>query len=132
MTARSFDEGRFGSFLDALYRADVEALQSMLEEEVSSSHAAVAQQTEGERPGSARYFDPIKDHHERTGLTALHIAVGINSLPLVRYLVEVENAPFEPDKLGRWPSAIAAECGASEELCDYIVEKEAQATAASE
>lgn len=63
--------------------------------------------------------------HERTGLTALHIAAGTNNLPLARVLVEDWNAPFGPDRSGRWPTVIAAECGAGEELCDYIVEQEA-------
>ena len=63
--------------------------------------------------------------HEQTGLTALHIAAGTNNLPLARILIEDWNAPFGPDRFGRWPTAIAAECAASGELCDYIVEREA-------
>ena len=64
--------------------------------------------------------------HEPTGLTALHIAAGTNNLALCRYLVEEWNAPFGPDKFGRWPTLIAAECHASDELGDYIVEREAE------
>ena len=63
--------------------------------------------------------------HEGTGLTALHIAAGTNNLPLARILIEDWNAPFGPDRFGRWPTVIAAECQVSEELCDYIVEQEA-------
>lgn len=63
-----------------------------------------------------------------TGLTALHIAVGTNNLPLTRYLVEQCKAPFGPDRFGRWPTVVAAECYAGEELCDYIVEQEAKFT----
>jgi len=65
------------------------------------------------------------------GLTALHIAVGTNNLPLAKLLVEEWKAPFGPDGFGRWPSVVAAECCASEELCDYIVEQEAAALTAA-
>jgi hypothetical protein len=67
----------------------------------------------------------------RDGLTALHIAVGTNNLPMARLLIEEWKAPFGPDSFGRWPSVVAAECCVSEELCDYIVEQEAAALAAS-
>ncbi len=65
--------------------------------------------------------------HAETGLTALHIAVGTNNLPLARLLIEDWESPFVPDGYGRMPSIVAAECCVSEELCDYIVEKEAGA-----
>lgn len=64
--------------------------------------------------------------HDRTGLTALHLAVGTNNLALVKYLLEIAGADLVPDKSGRWPTVIAAECCVSEELCDYIVEEEAK------
>ena len=64
--------------------------------------------------------------HERTGLTALHLAVGTNNLELVKYLLETAGAELVPDKSGRWPTVIAAQCYASEDLCDYIVEQEAK------
>lgn len=60
-----------------------------------------------------------------TGLSVLHVAVGTNNLALVRLLIEEGKAPIGPDRQGRWPTLIAAECCASEELCDYIAEKEA-------
>ncbi len=60
----------------------------------------------------------------QTGFTLLHIAVGTNNLELLRFLLEEVNVPFTPDARGRWPSLIAAECGASEALNDYLVEKE--------
>jgi uncharacterized protein len=63
--------------------------------------------------------------HEQTGLTALHIAAGTNNLALARILVEDWDAPFGPDRYGRWPTVIAAECRAGKALCDYIVEQEA-------
>lgn len=61
------------------------------------------------------------------GLTALHIAVAMNDLPLVRYLVEEAGALFVPDGFGRLPTVVAAQCQASEELAEYIFEKEAAA-----
>jgi hypothetical protein len=63
--------------------------------------------------------------HEETGLTALHIAAGTDNLMLARVLIEDWNAPFGPDRFGRWPTTVAAECEAGEELCDYIVAQEA-------
>jgi hypothetical protein len=63
--------------------------------------------------------------HEETGLTALHIAAGTDNLALAKILIGDWNAPFGPDRFGRWPTAVAAECEAGEELCDYIVEQEA-------
>lgn len=61
-----------------------------------------------------------------TGLSALHVAVGTNNLALVKTLVEKHHAKFFADRRGRWPSLIAAECGVSAELNDYIVEAEAR------
>ena len=61
-----------------------------------------------------------------TGMTALHVAVGRNNLPLTRALVEA-GAKFIPDGQGRMPSYIAAEMEVDEELQDFIVEAEAKA-----
>lgn len=61
------------------------------------------------------------------GLTALHIAVALNDLPLARYLIEEAGAPFVPDGFGRLPTVVAAQCLASEELAEYIFEREAAA-----
>lgn len=61
-----------------------------------------------------------------TGLTALHIAVGTNNLPLARILVEDWAALFGPDGRGRWPSVIAAECQVEGSLADYVVEAESR------
>jgi hypothetical protein len=66
-----------------------------------------------------------------TGMTALHLAVGRNHLDVVRLLVD-RGASFLPDKQGRMPPTIAAECEVSEELCDFIVEAEAAAEARAE
>ncbi len=60
-----------------------------------------------------------------TGLQALHIAVGTNNLLMVRYLAEQCGVTFGPDRSGRWPSVIAAECKVDELVSDYIVEAEA-------
>jgi uncharacterized protein len=74
------------------------------------------------------YGVPLETTHKFTGMTALHWAVGCNHLELVRFLVE-RGASFVPDKQGRMPTTIAAECEVSEELCDFIVEAEAAAEA---
>jgi Ankyrin repeats (3 copies) len=73
-----------------------------------------------------RLDDLLGQIEPRTGMTALHIAVGRNNLEMVKMLVEA-GAKFQADFLGRWPSTIAAECEASEELCDFIVEAEENA-----
>ncbi len=69
----------------------------------------------------------VGTEHEATGLTALHIAAGTNNLELVKLLIEKWQTPFRTDRFGRWPSVVAFECRASDALCDYIMEKEAQA-----
>lgn len=90
-----------GALLRAAYAADNAAVIAALEDGADVSAG-----------------DPV------TGLTALHIAVGTNNLPLVRILIEDWNAPFRPDGKGRWPSVIAAECRVDDGLADYIVEAE--------
>jgi ankyrin repeat protein len=67
--------------------------------------------------------------HGQTGLAALHLAIGNNNLTLTRYLIEEAGAKIAPDRSGRWPTLIAAQCSVSEELGDYIVEEEAKALA---
>ncbi len=62
-----------------------------------------------------------------SGLTALHIAVGTNNLPLVKELVENWDAQFTRDRQGRWPSYIAADCDVSDELCEYLLDREVAA-----
>jgi uncharacterized protein len=64
--------------------------------------------------------------HEKTGLSALHLAIGTNNLTLARYLIEEAGIIFGPDRSGRWPTLIAAQCKVSEEFGDYIVEHEAK------
>lgn len=64
--------------------------------------------------------------HPQTGLCALHIAVGTNDLKLCRHLIEKRHAAFFPDRFGRWPTLIAAECRVDDALSDYIVEQEAR------
>lgn len=71
---------------------------------------------------------PIDTADAITGMTALHLAVGRDHLDLTRFLVE-RGASFVPDKQGRTPTTIAAECEVSEELCDFIAEAEAVAEA---
>ncbi|MBZ9944512.1 ankyrin repeat domain-containing protein [Mesorhizobium sp. BR1-1-13] len=63
--------------------------------------------------------------HEQTGLNPLHIAVGTNNLALTKFFIDA-GALIGPDRSGRWPTVIAAECRADENLCDYIVEEEAK------
>lgn len=62
-----------------------------------------------------------------TGLGALHLAVGLSNIEVLTYLVEEAGATIKQDGFGRWPTLIAAECQASDEVCDYIVVKEAEA-----
>jgi len=69
---------------------------------------------------------PIDFADDATGLMALHIAVGMNNLRAARLLVE-RGAPFVPDKRGRMPTTVAAECEVSDEMCDFIAEAEAKA-----
>ena len=78
-----------------------------------------------------RLDDLLGQTEPRTGLTALHIAVGQNNLEMAKVLVEA-GAKFQADLLGRWPSTIAAECEVSEELCDFIVEAEEKALLAEQ
>jgi hypothetical protein len=63
--------------------------------------------------------------HGQTGLSPLHIAVGSNNLAMTRYLIEEANAKIGPDRSGRWPTIIAAECEVDAILSDYILEAEA-------
>lgn len=66
----------------------------------------------------------VEKSEDGTGLRALHLAVGGNHFELVRYLVEQCGARIVPDRFGRWPSVIAAACGASAELCVYLAKRE--------
>ncbi|MHC2424228.1 ankyrin repeat protein [Bradyrhizobium elkanii] len=78
--------------------------------------------------GVARAIDDGADIdcvHEQTGLSPLHIAVGTNNLALTKFFIDA-GARIGPDRSGRWPTVIAAECRADENLCDYIVEEEAK------
>jgi uncharacterized protein len=63
---------------------------------------------------------------DATGLTALHIAVGTDSLRTAKFLVE-RGASFLADKRGRMPTTVAAECEVSDAMCDFIAEAEAKA-----
>ncbi|ABE61483.1 hypothetical protein Nham_0594 [Nitrobacter hamburgensis X14] len=63
--------------------------------------------------------------HEQTGLSALHIAVGTNNLELTQYLIEEAGATIGPDRSGRWPTIIAAECEVDAVLSDYVLDVEA-------
>lgn len=90
------------ALLQAAYDADVSRLAAALEDGADVNAA-----------------DP------ETGLTALHIAVGMNNLPMVQVLVEDYQAAFTTDRRGRWPTVIAAQCRTGDALSDYIVEQEA-------
>jgi uncharacterized protein len=93
-----------GSLLGSTYNNDWETVQEL----VGHRHA------------------PINFVDDQTGLTALHIAVGRDHLDIAKYLVE-RGASFLPDKQGRTPTTIAAECEVSDEMCDFIAEAEAKA-----
>ena len=69
---------------------------------------------------------PIDFADESSGLTALHLAVGRDFVVLARMLIG-RGALFLPDKQGRMPTTIAAECEVSDEMCDFIAEAEAKA-----
>ncbi|MCP4935649.1 MAG: ankyrin repeat domain-containing protein [bacterium] len=60
------------------------------------------------------------------GLSALHMAIGRNHLDIVQHLIEKAGATIQPDSFGRWPTIIAAQCKASDKICDYMVEREAE------
>ena len=45
-------------------------------------------------------------------------------LQRMRTLIE-NDVTFGPDRFGRWPSVVVAECEASEEVCNFVVEAEA-------
>jgi hypothetical protein len=62
----------------------------------------------------------------RTGLRALHIAIGRNNLEMTK-LLTVSGARYVPDGMGRMPSTIAELCEVDDELLDYVLEKEAEA-----
>jgi hypothetical protein len=81
--------------------------------------------------GSPRALDLLEMKDPRTGLMALHIAIGRNDLQMTRMLVDA-GAEFVPDSEGRMPSLIAALCETSEELQDYILEAEEKALAEQE
>ncbi len=63
-----------------------------------------------------------------TGLPKLHLAIGFNDLEWVRSLIDA-GARLLPDKEGRTPSVIASLMETSEEMQDYIAEKERKAEA---
>jgi len=97
------DESLGGKLLDCAYNNGLKLAKSLLERQA-----------------------PIDFVHLQTGLTALHIAVGRDHLDVAKLLVE-SGASFLPDKQGRTPSVIAAECEVSDEMCDFIAEAEAKA-----
>jgi ankyrin repeat protein len=63
---------------------------------------------------------------DETGLTPIHVAVGTDNMTLAALLVE-RGVKFVPDRKGRMPTTVAAECEVSDEMCDFIVEAEAKA-----
>ena len=54
----------------------------------------------------------------------LHIAIGLNHLSFVEFLVEFGPPPFIPDIHGRMPSTLAEICEVDDELLDFVVEHE--------
>jgi hypothetical protein len=92
------------AFLQAVWNGDIKTVQTWLEDHVD-------------------IFNQVDD---RTGMNALHIAVGRDHLDLVKLLVEA-GAEFVPDGEGRMPSVVAVDLEVSEELADYICEAEIRA-----
>lgn len=92
--------------LSAVYSADLDAFRAALQQGADVNKA-----------------------DEKTGLTPLHIATGTDNLRFVKFLIEECGAVFKPDSYGRMPTVVAAQCKVSEDLADYIFEKEAAATA---
>jgi ankyrin repeat protein len=92
-----------GRFLRAAYGGDIDAVKAAITGGVN-----------------VNAVDPAN------GLTALHLAVGRDQLVIVRYLVEEAHAAFLPDRRGRFPTTVAAQCEVSDDMNDYIVEKEAE------
>ena len=71
--------------------------------------------------------EDVDETDEKTGLSALHLAIASDNLSLVKALVEEHGASFFADKSGRWPSSMAANLNSvSDELSDYIVHAEAK------
>jgi hypothetical protein len=61
---------------------------------------------------------------EQSGLQALHLAIVANNLLMMRYLMEQCGVEPLPDRSGRWPTLIAAQCAVAGEVGDYICERE--------
>ena len=70
---------------------------------------------------------PIDFADPATGLTALHIAVGTETIWICEISSSSRGASFLADKQGRMPTTVAAECEVSDEMCDFIAEAEAKA-----
>ena len=98
-------------------RSNADLLQAAYRGDLAAARAAIANGAD------------VNVVHEQTGMSALHLAIGTNNLALTRYLVGEAKASIVPDRSGRWPTLIAAQCSVSEELADYIVEEEANNTA---
>ncbi|MGB3539103.1 MAG: ankyrin repeat domain-containing protein [Mesorhizobium sp.] len=107
-----------------------ESLSSLTDEDFRlPSQRAIRAAYQGDLGAMAAILEAgyeIDEIDGRTGLAALHIAVGRNDLAMVKFLVE-RGASFFADRRGRWPSTIASLCEVSEELCDYIADAEAGA-----
>jgi ankyrin repeat protein len=98
-------------------RSNADLLQAAYRGDLAAARAAIADGAD------------VNVVHEQTGMSALHLAIGANNLALTRYLIGEAKASIVPDRSGRWPTLIAAQCSVSEELADYIVEEEANNTA---
>lgn len=98
-------------------RTDADLLQAAHRGDFAAARAALANGAD------------VNAVHAQTGMSALHLAIGANNLALTRYLIREAGASIGPDRSGRWPTLIAAQCSVGEELADYIVEEEAKITA---
>ncbi len=98
---------------DAVCSGDIEQLRI----HVTPAHYPSSSSRQAELLDQTEFF---------TGMAALHTAIGFNRLDMVKLLVDA-GARFFPDKEGRWPSLIAVDCEADEELVDYVVQEERRA-----
>jgi hypothetical protein len=96
-------------FLQTVWLGDIAAIRQFLDD--------------SNKPHLPRLILPEVDI--RTGMNALHLAVGRNNLEMARMLVEA-GVKAIPDKEGRMPSLIAAELGVSDELADFIFDVESR------
>lgn len=68
----------------------------------------------------------VNARDELTGMSALHLAVATNNLPMAKLLRSDWNAAIQEDNLGRTPTVLAAQDYVDQALKTYIFEKECE------